>query len=124
MDDGEVGVACGEPTNTRGGLDVAADPWNETFVHTGQLESAVQQDLAELRKPATQTSGEPEALSEDLGRVVEVRGQCVKHGTVDVEGIFERCPVELLRQKPLTAVCPITVTCRFSAVVMPNPSAR
>lgn len=79
-DDGhhQFGIADGEPPGTDALLDVAERPGGETPVRIRHAQSAVEEHLAQVGVAPVEAAEEPEALSEDLRRVVEAGGQLVE----------------------------------------------
>lgn len=96
-DHGQIEVADGEPAGPDGILDVTAGPRGEPLVRRGQVQPVVQENLAQLGLPAVQPPGEPEALREHVGRVLQANSEPVKDGTEGVKGVLDGGPEQRSR---------------------------
>ena len=92
----QIQVADGEPPGAGGGLDVAAGAGRQSLLRSGERQAVVQQHLAEIGPAAVQPAGEPEALGEHLGGIVDVGGELVQRGAVGVEDVVDGGVEQLL----------------------------
>ena len=94
--DRDVEILDVEAAGLHGGRDVTSSARCQAAVGAEQPEDVVEEDPAELRLPAIEPSGEPEAAGEHLRGVLDVGGQVVEQLTVAVHHCLDGSLEQLL----------------------------